>query len=45
MITIRVREHDVMLAGALLYKFSPMFRGCANSALKLGLKMMAEKVK
>ena len=45
MITIRVKESDVVLAGALLYKLSPLFRGYANTAVKTGIKMIAEKVK
>ena len=45
MITIRVKESDVVLAGAVLYKISPLFRGYANKALKVGLRALTEKAK
>lgn len=43
MITIRIRESDALLLGALLYKFSPTFRGCANTAVRLALKAAIKK--
>jgi len=40
---IRIRKRDVLLAGAIFYKFSPRFRSQANAAAKVGVRMLLER--